>query len=62
MIHDYIAHDLTSYASRFIEKLLVRVKQLEIFPKSGKIVPEFGIENIRELIEGNYRIVYRVNS
>lgn len=62
IIHDYIAQDSTSYASRFIEKLLARVKQLETFPRSGKNVPEFGIENIRELIEGNYRIVYRVNS
>jgi mRNA-degrading endonuclease RelE of RelBE toxin-antitoxin system len=27
----------------------------------GKVVPEFNIENIRELIEGNYRIVYKIN-
>ncbi|MGB3083730.1 MAG: type II toxin-antitoxin system RelE/ParE family toxin, partial [Saprospiraceae bacterium] len=57
-----IAQDSTSYASRFIDKLLARVKQLETFPKSGRVVPEFGIDSIRELIEGNYRIVYRVNS
>ena len=62
IIHNYIAQDSTSYASRYIEKLLARVKQLETFPRSGKIVPEFGIDNIRELIEGNYRIVYRVNT
>lgn len=62
IIHDFIAQDSTSYASRFIEKLLARVKQLETFPRSGKIVPEFGIESIREFIEGNYRIVYQVNT
>lgn len=62
IIHDFIAQDSTSYASRFIEKLLARVKQLETFPRSGKIVPEFGIESIREFIEGNYRIVFRVNT
>ncbi|MBK8482971.1 MAG: type II toxin-antitoxin system RelE/ParE family toxin [Saprospiraceae bacterium] len=62
IIHNYIAQDSTSYASRFIDKLLARVKQLETFPKSGRVVPEFGIDSIRELIEGNYRIVYKVNS
>ncbi len=62
IIHNYIAQDSTSYASRYIEKLLARVRQLETFPRSGKIVSEFGIDNIRELIEGNFRIVYRVNA
>jgi toxin ParE1/3/4 len=62
IIHSYIAKDSNSYANSFIEKLLTRVKQLERFPKSGRIVPEFGLDNIRELIEGNYRIVYKINS
>lgn len=35
---------------------------LEDFPKSGRIVPEFDSDVIRELIEGNYRIVYKINS
>ncbi len=62
IVHTYIAKDSTSYASRYIEKLLGRVRQLESFPRLGKMVPEFGIESIRELIEGNYRIVYRINN
>ncbi len=62
IVHTYIAQDSTSYASRYIEKLLGRVRQLESFPRLGKMVPEFGIESIRELIEGNYRIVYRINN
>ena len=43
------------------EKLINRVDQLENFPKSGRSVLEFSSETIRELIEGNYRIVYKIN-
>ena len=62
IIHTSISLDSTSYAGRFIDKLLNRVRQLENFPRSGRIVPEFGIENIIELIEGKYRIVYKLNN
>jgi len=61
-IHDYISKESKVYAYRFIEKLIARVQQLEYFPVSGKIVPEFRQKSIRELIEGNYRIVYKVHS
>lgn len=60
-IHGYISRDSKAYADRFIEKITSRVDQLENFPNSGRIVPEFGKDNIRELIEGNYRIIYRIN-
>jgi len=61
-IHDYIAKDSKFYADRYIDKLIDRVDQLESQPKSGRIVPEFGIISIREIIEGNYRIVYQINN
>jgi plasmid stabilization system protein ParE len=35
---------------------------LKTKPESGRIVPELGIIHIREFIEGNYRIVYRLLS
>lgn len=59
-IHDYISNDSKGYADKIIEKLINRVDPLEAFPKSGRKVPEFDSETIRELIEGNYRIVYRI--
>ena len=43
-----------------ILKTLFKSKAIRNFSRSGKIFPEFGLENIRELIEGNFRIVYRV--
>jgi addiction module RelE/StbE family toxin len=61
-IHEYISNDSKRYADRFVEKLIERVDRLEEFPKSGRVVPEFNIETIRELIEGNYRIIYKISS
>ena len=60
-IHEYISKDSKFYADRFITKLINRVDQLEIHPQSGRVVPEFGKDDIRELIEGNYRIIFRIN-
>lgn len=62
LIHEYISSDSKRYADRLIEKIINRVDQLEKFPKSGRVVPEFDTESIRELIEGNYRIVYKITS
>ncbi|MEO7532413.1 MAG: type II toxin-antitoxin system RelE/ParE family toxin [Ferruginibacter sp.] len=61
LIHEYISKDSKFYADRFVEKLIRRVDQLENFPKSGRVVPEFNYEIIRELIEGNYRIIYKIS-
>ena len=60
-IHDYISKDSKRYADRYVEKLIDRVGQLEQFPRSGRVVPEFDSTTIRELIEGNYRIVYKIS-
>lgn len=59
-IHDFISKDSKLYADKFIEKLVSRAEQLLDYPQSGRIVPEFGQDNIRELIEGNYRIIFKV--
>jgi toxin ParE1/3/4 len=60
MIHEYISKDSKTYADRFVDRIIKRVDQLENFPKSGRVVPEFNSETIRELIEGNYRIIYQI--
>ncbi|RYD81194.1 MAG: type II toxin-antitoxin system RelE/ParE family toxin [Sphingobacteriales bacterium] len=58
-IYNYISMDSSFYATRFIQKLISRVDQLIEQPESGRIVPEKEDTSIRELIEGNYRIIYR---
>ena len=59
-INDYISLDSVFYAKRFIAKLIDRVDQLIEFPESRRVVPEKNTSEIRELIEGNYRIFYRL--
>ena len=45
-IHEYISKDSKFYADRFVTKLITRVDQLENYPQSGRMVPEFGREDI----------------
>lgn len=59
-INVYISLDSKLYAIRFINKLILRVDQLMNFPESGRVVPEKEDPAIRELIEGNYRIFYKI--
>jgi len=57
-IEDYIALDSPRYAKRWIEKILNHIEQLQTFPSSGKVVSEFQMEQVRELVYRGYRIVY----
>ncbi|MBI4198904.1 MAG: type II toxin-antitoxin system RelE/ParE family toxin [Chloroflexi bacterium] len=58
-IVSYIRTDSPAYAKSFALRLRSRVIQLEGFPDSGRLVPEDPTHTYRELIFGNYRIVYR---
>ena len=59
-IGDYIAKDSERYAQITVNYLFDSTDILESNPFAGKIVPEFENESIRELIRGNYRIVYQI--
>lgn len=58
-IVSYIRGDSPAYAKSFALRLRHRVTQLETFPDSGRQVPEDSTHTYRELIFGDYRIVYR---
>jgi len=60
-IYDYIARDSSFYAQRMVDRLTKHSQQLADFPKSGRVVPEYGEANIREIIERPYRLIYRVH-
>ncbi|MDT8445004.1 MAG: type II toxin-antitoxin system RelE/ParE family toxin [Desulfuromonadales bacterium] len=60
-IEDYIAMDDPAAAVSFIERLIRRTDILMEQPRVGRMVPEVPGRELRELIEGNYRIVYRLN-
>ncbi|MEI7015030.1 type II toxin-antitoxin system RelE/ParE family toxin [Leptospira licerasiae] len=61
-IYDYIAKDSEIYALNVINKIIDVVENVPTFPLMGRVVPEFNIENLRERLSGNYRIVYRINN
>ncbi len=58
-IYDYISKDSKRYAKLQTERILNKTEILKTFPEAGKIVSEINLPDIREIIEGNYRIIYR---
>lgn len=61
-IGDYIGLNSIHYASKTVEYLFESVNVLLIYPNSGKIVADFDDDSIRELVRGNYRIIYKIIS
>ncbi len=59
-IYDYISKDSRLYALRMVDRLTHRTEQIASFPMSGRMVPEYEAEDIREVIEKQYRIIYRI--
>ncbi len=59
-IAEYIAQDAPQTASGLVDHFLQSIERLAHFPYIGRIVPEIGKPNIRELITKNYRIIYEV--
>jgi len=56
----YIAQDKPSAAEDWVDIVFSKVNQLKTTPEIGRIVPEINNNQIRELIYGNYRIIYRL--
>ncbi|MDA3850935.1 MAG: type II toxin-antitoxin system RelE/ParE family toxin [Spirochaetaceae bacterium] len=59
-IQDYIARDSKYYAYLQVEKILAYEAHICKYPYSGRVVPEYSDESIREIIEGHYRIIYHI--
>ncbi|MEH6680315.1 MAG: type II toxin-antitoxin system RelE/ParE family toxin [Sediminicola sp.] len=59
-IFDHIAEDSTRYASITVNKIYNRAQAIIDDPYVGRIVPEINENRIREVISGNYRIVYKI--
>ena len=57
----FIAADNPSAAEKWASGLVNAVAKLKRHPKLGRVVPEIGREEYRELIYGNYRVVYRAS-
>jgi plasmid stabilization system protein ParE len=59
-IAEYIAKDNPAAAEAWVISIFTKVERLASLPESGRIVPEINNANFRELIHGNYRIIYRI--
>jgi addiction module RelE/StbE family toxin len=61
-IRAFIERDSLRYGRLVAERLFEATSQIETFPHSGRIVPELGRENVRELVLGEYRLVYHLRA
>ena len=58
----FISQDNPQAAERFGFEIIAKAEKLDQFPFLGRVVPEFKVEIIREIIHRPYRIVYRVRA
>jgi toxin ParE1/3/4 len=59
-IHDYIAQDSPRYALAMIDRITRHSQQCGCFPLLAGKVPEYDRDDIREVLEYPYRVIYRV--
>ena len=59
-IHAYIARNSPQYAQRVVDRLTKRSVQIADFPLSGREVTEFGVPQIRQVLEGPFRIIHYI--
>ncbi|MFQ5825287.1 MAG: type II toxin-antitoxin system RelE/ParE family toxin [bacterium] len=60
-IVNFIAYDKPQAARKWSVSVRKSVSKLSDFPRMGRTVPEYGDETIREIIKGQYRIVYKID-
>jgi len=58
----YIAKDSPVYAAHTVSSFFDSIEILYNNPKIGRVVPELNKEDVREIINGSYRIIYKIIS
>ena len=58
---DYIAQDSPGYAAAFVERIRDQARSLDELAFRGRMVPELGDPSVRELLLGNYRLLYEIH-
>lgn len=61
-IREYIARDSEVYADSVLSEIFDAVDQLTAYAESGRVVPELNEKQTRELIVGNYRVMYDIRA
>ena len=57
----YGEQQVPDVGERLLGEVVSQVERLADFPESGRIVPEFGVAHLREIIYPPFRIVYRLD-
>ncbi|MFC4653898.1 type II toxin-antitoxin system RelE/ParE family toxin [Rheinheimera marina] len=60
-IAEYIAQDKATAAESWVNELFDKAALLSSMPQMGRVVPELPNMHYRELIIGNYRVIYSAN-
>jgi plasmid stabilization system protein ParE len=55
----YCREGVPEAGKRLTSEIIARVERLGAHPLSGRVVPEFHVEHLREIIYPPFRIVYR---
>jgi toxin ParE1/3/4 len=56
----YIARDNPRAAEVWVDRLVDRAEKAAFQPRGGRVVPEVGDPDIREVFLRTYRIIYRI--
>ena len=59
-IGEHIAADNPTAARTWVEKIRQRAARASSMPRAGRVVPEVARDDVREVFQRTYRIVYRV--
>ncbi|MBO6514809.1 MAG: type II toxin-antitoxin system RelE/ParE family toxin [Phycisphaerales bacterium] len=59
-ILEYLDERSPEAAERFSDGLFNAVERLVDFPRMGRMVPELKNPNVRQILQGNYRVIYRL--
>ncbi len=57
----YADQQAPAVGEKLLRKIISQIERFGAFPESGRIVPEFGIANLREIISSPFRIIYRLD-
>ena len=54
-IRAYVAEDSLVNADRLLDRLIRRAEQMTDFPRAGRVVPEFSLEDVRVTVDSGVR-------
>lgn len=62
VIHDRITKDSPRNAKTIVREIRVRADHIPATPRAGRVVPELGDPNIREIPVHSWRLIYQLRA